>query len=52
MRGVNTLFNFGIYTVFFDPSTDYIWLYNMDTNLPICTFKFYKKIKQILKGDF
>lgn len=52
MKGINVLFTFGIYTVFIDPQTDFIWLYNTDSNYPIHIFKFYKTLKQILKGKF
>ena len=38
--------------VFLDTTTDYIWIYNVDTNYPIHIFTFYKTIKNILKGDF
>ena len=51
MRGINTLFTFGIYMVFIDPQTNYIWLYNTETNYPIHIFKFYKTIHKLLKGD-
>ena len=49
MRGINTLFSFGNITIFIDPQTDYIWIYNTDTNYPIHIFKFYKKIKNLFK---
>lgn len=38
--------------VFLDTTTDYIWIYDYTNNNPIYILRFYKKIKQILKGDF
>ena len=46
------LFWIGNILVFLDTTTDYIWVYDYANNNPIHIFRFYKTIKQILKGDF
>lgn len=47
MKGVNVLFEYGKYIIFYDPMTSYIWIYDNSLHYPIYIFKFIKKIKNI-----
>lgn len=47
MKGVNVLFDFNRYMVFYDPVTDYIWIYDKSLCEPVYIMKIVKIFKQI-----